>query len=95
MRPQVCHTRWRVLCAAPYAKPSKEHYTYPNGCHICEVEVDPESGEIAIARYTIVDDFGRAMNPMLLEGQVHGGTVQGIGQALLEHAIYDESGQLL
>jgi carbon-monoxide dehydrogenase large subunit len=72
-----------------------EHYTYPNGCHICEVEIDPESGEIAIARYTIVDDFGRAMNPMLLEGQVHGGTVQGIGQALLEHAIYDESGQLL
>ena len=72
-----------------------EHYTYPNGCHICEVEIDPESGGTRIARYTIVDDFGRAMNPMLLEGQVHGGTVQGIGQALLEHAIYDESGQLL
>jgi carbon-monoxide dehydrogenase large subunit len=73
-----------------------EHYTYPNGCHICEVEVDPDTGRAAIERYTIVDDFGRAMNPKLLEGQVQGGTVQGIGQALLEHAVYDaESGQLL
>jgi carbon-monoxide dehydrogenase large subunit len=73
-----------------------EHYTYPNGCHICEVEIDPDSGETRIVRYTVVDDFGRAMNPLLLEGQVQGGTVQGIGQALLEHAVYDpESGQLL
>jgi len=71
-------------------------YTYPNGCHVCEVEVDPETGRAAIERYTVVDDFGRAMNPRLLEGQVQGGTVQGIGQALLEHAVYDEeSGQLL
>ncbi|HEX7219699.1 MAG TPA: xanthine dehydrogenase family protein molybdopterin-binding subunit [Burkholderiales bacterium] len=71
-------------------------YTYPNGCHICEVEVDPDTGKISIERYTIVDDFGRAMNPKLLEGQVQGGTVQGIGQALLEHALYDPaSGQLL
>ena len=71
-------------------------YTYPNGCHICEVEVDADTGRVAIERYTIVDDFGRAMNPKLLEGQVQGGTVQGIGQALLEHAVYDpESGQLL
>ena len=70
-------------------------YTYPNGCHICEVEVDAQTGATAIVRYTVVDDFGRAMNPKLLEGQVHGGTVQGIGQALLEHAVYDKSGQLL
>ena len=71
-------------------------YTYPNGCHICEVEVDPQTGRAAIERYTVVDDFGRAMNPRLLEGQVQGGTVQGIGQALLEHAVYDaQSGQLL
>jgi carbon-monoxide dehydrogenase large subunit len=70
-------------------------YTYPNGCHICEVEVDPQTGRAAIERYTIVDDFGRAMNPKLLEGQVQGGTVQGIGQALLEHAVYDAHGQLL
>ncbi len=73
-----------------------EHYTYPNGCHICEVEIDPASGETKVVRYTVVDDFGRAVNPLLLEGQVHGGTAQGIGQALLEHAIYDaESAQLL
>ena len=71
-------------------------YTYPNGCHICEVEVDAQTGRVALERYTVVDDFGRAMNPKLLEGQVQGGTVQGIGQALLEHAVYDaESGQLL
>ena len=66
-----------------------QHYTYPNGCHICEVEVDPRHRRAAIVRYTVVDDFGRAMNPKLLEGQVQGGTVQGIGQALLEHAVYD------
>jgi len=73
-----------------------QHYTYPNGCHICEVEIDAQTGTAAIVRYTVVDDFGRAMNPKLLEGQVQGGTVQGIGQALLEHAVYDpESGQLL
>jgi aerobic carbon-monoxide dehydrogenase large subunit len=73
-----------------------EHYTYPNGCHICELEVDPQTGATTIVRYTVVDDFGRAMNPKLLEGQVQGGTVQGIGQALLEHAVYDpQSGQLL
>ena len=70
-------------------------YTYPNGCHICEVELDPETGAATIERYTIVDDFGRAMNPKLLEGQVQGGTVQGIGQALLEQAVYDADGQLL
>jgi carbon-monoxide dehydrogenase large subunit len=70
--------------------------TYPNGCHIVEVEVDPETGVVAIERYTVVDDFGRTINPLLLEGQVHGGIVQGIGQALLEHAVYDpDSGQLM
>ncbi len=73
-----------------------EAFTYPNGCHICELEVDPETGALRIARYNIVDDFGRAINPLLLEGQVHGGTVQGIGQALLELGRYEaESGQLL
>ncbi len=70
--------------------------TFPNGCHIVEVEIDPETGVVTLARYTIVDDFGRIINPLLLEGQVHGGIVQGIGQALLEHAVYDpDSGQLL
>jgi carbon-monoxide dehydrogenase large subunit len=71
-------------------------YTYPNGCHICEVEVDRDSGRVTIERYTVVDDFGVAVNPKLLEGQVHGGTVQGVGQALLENTVYDAaSGQLL
>jgi aerobic carbon-monoxide dehydrogenase large subunit len=70
--------------------------TFPNGCHIAEVEIDPDTGTVAIARYTIVDDFGRTINPLMLEGQVHGGVAQGIGQALLEHAVYDnDSGQLL
>jgi len=73
-----------------------DEYTYPNGCHICEVDIDQDTGATRIERYSIVDDFGRAINPMLLEGQVHGGTVQGIGQALLEHGIYDpDTAQLL
>ena len=71
-------------------------YTYPNGCHVCEVEIDRDTGETRIVGYTVVDDFGNAINPKLLEGQVHGGSVQGIGQALLENTVYDsESGQLL
>src|SRR5690349_2567206 len=70
--------------------------TYPNGCHIVEVEIDPESGVVEVDRYTVVDDFGAVINPTLLEGQVHGGVVQGLGQALIEHTIYEEeSGQLL
>ncbi len=69
--------------------------SYPNGCHIAEAEVDPETGVTKIVRYSVVDDFGRLMNPMLAEGQVHGGVAQGIGQALTEHVVYDEDGQLL
>ncbi|WP_454814185.1 xanthine dehydrogenase family protein molybdopterin-binding subunit [Labrys neptuniae] len=69
--------------------------TYPNGTHICEVEIDPQTGVTGILGYTIVDDFGMVVNPMLLEGQVHGGVVQGIGQALLERTVYSEDGQLL
>ena len=70
--------------------------TFPNGCHIAEIEIDPDTGTPTIERYTVVDDFGRTINPLLLEGQVHGGIVQGIGQALSEHAVYDAaSGQLL
>ena len=70
--------------------------TYPNGCHVCEVEVDPQTGITHIVRYTVVDDFGTVINPALLAGQVHGGITQGVGQALLEHCRYDkESGQLL
>jgi carbon-monoxide dehydrogenase large subunit len=70
--------------------------TFPNGCHVAELEVDAETGAVAICRYTIIDDFGRVVSPALLEGQVHGGTAQGIGQALFEHCFYDpETGQLL
>jgi aerobic carbon-monoxide dehydrogenase large subunit len=70
-------------------------WTFPNGCHVAEVEIDPETGVTRLERYTVVDDFGRVINPMLLEGQVHGGVVQGVGQALMEQAAYDEGGQLL
>ncbi len=69
--------------------------TYPNGTHVCELEVDPETGVVTIDRYTIVDDFGVTVNPLLLAGQVHGGVAQGIGQALTERTVFDESGQLV
>jgi aerobic carbon-monoxide dehydrogenase large subunit len=69
---------------------------FPNGCHSCEVEVDPETGKVRLDRYTAIDDVGRALNPLICEGQVQGGLAQGIGQALHEHVIFDgESGQLL
>ncbi|MGI6851582.1 xanthine dehydrogenase family protein molybdopterin-binding subunit [Mesorhizobium sp. 1B3] len=73
----------------------QDECTYPNGTHICEVEIDPDTGATEIVRYTIVDDFGATVNPILLAGQVHGGVVQGIGQALSENAVYGEDGQLL
>ena len=70
--------------------------TFPNGCHVCEVEIDPETGESRIDRYHVIDDFGIALNPMLLAGQVHGGIGQGIGQAKTEHTVYDpDTGTLL
>jgi carbon-monoxide dehydrogenase large subunit len=68
---------------------------FPNGSHVAEVEIDPETGHVALVRYTAVDDFGVMVNPLLVEGQVHGGLVQGIGQALAENAVYDPEGQLL
>lgn len=68
--------------------------TFPNGCHLCEVEIDPDTGVASIARYTVVDDVGRIVNPLLLEGQIHGGIAQGAGQALCEAMVYDrDSGQ--
>ncbi len=69
--------------------------SYPNGAHVAEVVIDPETGIVSVERYTVVDDFGNLINPMLAEGQVHGGVVQGIGQALTEHVVYDSDGQLL
>src|ERR687893_1162231 len=71
------------------------NFTFPAGVHICEVEIDPETGVTAIERWTAVDDFGVIINPMIVEGQVHGGIAQGVGQALLEGTIYDKSGQLV
>jgi carbon-monoxide dehydrogenase large subunit len=68
---------------------------FPNGCHVCEVEIDPETGVVRIARYHMVDDFGVIVNPLTVEGQVHGGVTQGIGQALMEGTQYDAQGQLL
>jgi carbon-monoxide dehydrogenase large subunit len=68
---------------------------YPNGCHVCEVEIDEATGHVEVVRYSSVNDFGNVINPMMVEGQIHGGVVQGIGQALMEHTVYDDDGQLL
>jgi carbon-monoxide dehydrogenase large subunit len=92
------------LASSPKAKPDflsttdswkPPEATYPNGTHVCEVEIDPETGETEVVRYTIVDDFGVTLNPLLLAGQVHGGAAQGIGQALHERTVYDADGQLM
>ncbi len=72
-----------------------KNFTFPAGCHICEVEVDPDTGVTAIVKFSAVDDVGRVINPMIVEGQVQGGVAQGIGQALLEQCVYDANGQLL
>ncbi len=71
------------------------NFTFPAGCHICEVEIDPDTGVTEIVKFTAVDDFGEIINPMIVEGQVHGGIAQGVGQALLEGCVYDDAGQLL
>ena len=72
------------------------NFTYPAGTHICEVEIDPETGKVDVVGFTACDDFGNIINPMIVEGQVHGGVTQGLGQALLEQCVYDqETGQLL
>ncbi|MDQ4059774.1 MAG: molybdopterin-dependent oxidoreductase, partial [Pseudomonadota bacterium] len=93
------------LAALPRATPERlsatdkfrpPEATYPNGTHVCELEADPQTGHVEILRYTVVDDFGVTLNPLLLMGQVHGGVVQGIGQALLERTVYEEdTGQLV
>jgi carbon-monoxide dehydrogenase large subunit len=71
------------------------NFTYPSGTYVCEVEVDPQTGVVQIDRFVAVDDFGRVINPMIVEGQVHGGLAQGIGQAMIERCVYDDAGQLL
>jgi aerobic carbon-monoxide dehydrogenase large subunit len=77
------------------ASNTNDLYTFPNGCHVAEVEIDPDTGVVRLDRYTIVDDFGSLVNPRVALGQVHGGVVQGIGQSLLEHVAFDAEGQLL
>ena len=72
-----------------------KNFTFPGGCHICEVEIDPDVGSVAVVNFIAVDDVGRVINPMIVEGQIQGGVMQGIGQALLENAVYDEGGQLV
>jgi carbon-monoxide dehydrogenase large subunit len=72
-----------------------KNFTFPAGTHIAEVEIDPETGVVTVASFVAVDDFGEVINPMIVEGQAHGGIAQGIGQALLEHGVYDETGQLV
>ena len=69
--------------------------TYPNGCHVCEVELDPDTGVIEVVKYASVNDFGTVINPMIVEGQLHGGVIQGVGQALMEMTVYDAEGQLM
>jgi aerobic carbon-monoxide dehydrogenase large subunit len=71
------------------------NFTFPAGCHICEVEIDPDTGQTEIVNFTAVDDFGVLVNPMIVEGQVHGGIAQGVGQAMLENAAYNGEGQLV
>jgi carbon-monoxide dehydrogenase large subunit len=77
------------------ASNTNDLYTFPNGCHVAEVEIDPDTGVVRLDRYTISDDFGSLVNPRLALGQVHGGVAQGIGQSLLEHVVFDAEGQLL
>jgi carbon-monoxide dehydrogenase large subunit len=70
--------------------------TFPNGCHVCEVEVDPETGKVDVVRYVVVDDVGTVINPLLVKGQIHGGIAQGLGQVLMESITYDpQTGQML
>ncbi len=81
-----------LFATAVYSAPREN---FPNGCHICEVEIDPQTGEVEVARYSVVDDVGTVLNPLLLHGQIHGGVAQGIGQILMEDIRFDASGQLV
>ena len=82
-----------LIESATYAP---ERATYPNGCHVCEVEVDPDTGAVDLLSYLVVDDVGTVINPLTLAGQIHGGVAQGVGQVLMEQVVYEkDSGQLL
>jgi aerobic carbon-monoxide dehydrogenase large subunit len=100
---EVAKTAYRGLNLPPDTEPGLEatssfepsNFTFPFGAHACIVEVDAETGEITLKRYVAVDDCGRVLNPLLVDGQVHGGIAQGLAQALFEEVVYDENGQLL
>ncbi|MDB5316403.1 MAG: carbon monoxide dehydrogenase [Rhodospirillales bacterium] len=94
-RARVARGESSIMLDAEETAEIKAH-TFPNGCHVAEVEIDPDTGIVSIPRYIVIDDVGHAINPMIVRGQVHGGVAQGIGQAMLERTAYDpESGQLL
>lgn len=92
---QMARAAGRMDLLDQAAKTELPGRSYPNGGHVAEVEVDPDTGRVTIERYTVTDDFGNLINPMLAAGQVHGGVAQGIGQAVSEHVVYDDEGQLL
>ncbi len=92
---QMAREKGRTDLLTHHERATLDARSFPNGAHVCEVVIDPETGNVNVDRYTVVDDFGNLINPLLAEGQVHGGVVQGMGQALQERVVYDEDGQLL
>jgi aerobic carbon-monoxide dehydrogenase large subunit len=100
---EIAAAAWNAVSLPPETEPGLEftsyfeppNFTFPFGVHIAVVEVDAETGKIDLQRFIAVDDCGRVLNPMLVEGQVHGGIAQGVGQAFMEECVYDENGQLL
>jgi len=101
--PEIAFSAWTAHNLPPEIEPGLEatyvfdppNFTFPSGTHVCAVEVDTETGEVEILKYVAIDDCGNVVNPMIVEGQVHGGVAQGIAEAMYEEAIYDEQGQLL
>ena len=92
---KMAHEEERLDLLTHSARATLDARSFPNGAHFAEIEIDPETGFVQVVRYSVVDDFGNLINPMLAEGQVHGGVAQGIGQALYEHVVFDQEGQLL
>jgi carbon-monoxide dehydrogenase large subunit len=101
--PQIAFSAWTAHNLPPDTEPGLEathvydpgNFTFPAGAHVCVVEVDTETGEVSIEKYVAVDDCGTVINPMIVEGQVHGGITQGIAEALFEEGVYDDDGNLL
>ena len=94
-RPQPAGGRAARRSTSRHVSDGPAPSTFPNGCHVAEVEIDPDTGVIEVVKYSSVNDFGTVINPMIVEGQLHGGVMQGIGQALMEMTVYDDDGQFL